>query len=336
MKNGMILSTIAVVGIVSTSVEARAQSCGGGLLCDVDDTAAYVFNNTSANDATGLIVNATSTGGVGVNANGNKYALIGQSVGTAAIEALGTQTAMGLYATSSTTTGIEGQSFGGGTGVLGITASTGSSSNGVEGQASGGGTGVWGLTASGWGVHGQVYPTGYGTAIYGDNPSYASGAWAGYFSGAVNVTHGLYVAGVCDFGTCTSDERLKTNIKPLTGSLDAVTALRPVTFEWKNPGAADRPVGTQTGFIAQEVEKVEPSWIHTDPQGFKMVNRDTLPMLLVDSIKTLKAQNDDLRGRVASLEAARRPLSQNFGMMGGLGLFVVGGAFMASRRRRTA
>lgn len=57
-------------------------------------------------------------------------------------------------------------------------------------------------------------------------------------------------------------------------------------------------------------------------------------MLLVDSIKNLKTQNDELRARVASLEASRRPVSQNFGMMGSLGLLVVGGAFMASRRRK--
>jgi Chaperone of endosialidase len=311
MKNGMVLTTIAVVGIVSTSVEARAQlSCGSSLSCPGINSDAYGFDSTGTG-GTAVIANATNTGGVGVNATGNAYGLIGQSVGTAAVEAIGTQTAMGLYATSSTTTAVEG-----------ISAE---------------GTGVWGITeGEGWGVHGEVYPAGYGTAVYGDNNSTVSGAWAGYFSGAVNITHGVYVAGSCISGTCSSDERLKTNIKPLTGSLDAVTALRPVTFEWKNPGAADRPVGTQTGFIAQEVEKVEPSWVHTDPQGFKMVNRDTLPMLLVDSIKTLKTQNDDLRGRVASLEAARRPLSQNFGMMSGLGLFVVGGAFMASRRKRTA
>jgi MYXO-CTERM domain-containing protein len=95
------------------------------------------------------------------------------------------------------------------------------------------------------------------------------------------------------------------------------------------------------GLIAQDVEKVQPSWVHTTSDGFKAVNRDALPMLLVDSIKTLRAQNDalraqndEIRARVASLEANRRPVSQNFGMLGGFGLLVVGGAFAASRRRK--
>jgi len=209
---------------------------------------------------------------------------------------------------------------------------TSTSSNGVEGDSSGiGSSGVYGFNSSGsgYGVAGRASGTGY--AVYGDNTS--TSGWSGVFTGKVYVATGLDVAGTCVYGSCSSDERLKKNIKPLTGSLDAVSALRPVTFEWKNPRGLDRTPGIQTGFIAQEVEKIEPTWVSTDAEGFKTINRDALPMLLVDSIKTLRAQNDELRGRVASLEAARHPLSQNFGMMGGLGMLVVGGAFMAGRRR---
>jgi endosialidase-like protein len=207
--------------------------------------------------------------------------------------------------------------------------------NGVMGVANVSGvSGVYGVNNSGqgYGVAGRITPSGAGNAIYGDN--WSSSGWAGNFNGRVWVGYGLDVNGTCVSGNCSSDERLKKNVKPLVGSLDAVAALRPVTFEWKTPRPLDRPAGTQTGFIAQEVEKVEPTWVQTDADGFKTINRDALPMLLVDSIKTLKAQNDELRERVASLEAARRPVSQNLGLMGGLGLLVVGGAFATFRRAR--
>ena len=56
-----------------------------------------------------------------------------------------------------------------------------------------------------------------------------------------------------------SDERLKENIKPLTGSLDKVLALNPVSYTWKENGDH-----IKAGFIAQEVEKVLPEYTDTE------------------------------------------------------------------------
>ena len=112
-----------------------------------------------------------------------------------------------------------------------------------------------------------------------------------------------------------SDERFKKNIKDYNGGLDTINALRPVTFEHKV--STKLREGTQRGFIAQEVEKVDPFWTRkstaTDEDDFynlvkddgaeyyisKITEKDTL---YVSAIKELSAQIDALTARVKELE----------------------------------
>jgi len=61
-----------------------------------------------------------------------------------------------------------------------------------------------------------------------------------------------------------SDERLKENIKPLTGSLDKVLALNPVSYTWKENGE-----DIKAGFVAQEVEKILPEYTATEEDEMK-------------------------------------------------------------------
>ena len=58
-----------------------------------------------------------------------------------------------------------------------------------------------------------------------------------------------------------SDERLKTNIKDHTYSLDTFKKFDVKTFDWKNPEEHGNR-SNQTGLIAQEVEKVDPSFVY--------------------------------------------------------------------------
>ena len=62
----------------------------------------------------------------------------------------------------------------------------------------------------------------------------------------------------------SSDERLKENIQPITGSLDKVLALNPVSFDWKESGEH-----REAGFVAQEVEKVLPEYVNTEDDEMK-------------------------------------------------------------------
>lgn len=97
-------------------------------------------------------------------------------------------------------------------------------------------------------------------------------------------------------------------------------------------------MGIQTGFIAQEVERVFPSWVHEGSDGFKALNYRQTEGLEVESIRELKVQNDALRERVKALEAGRRPWVSGFDEGGiGFGIAAIAGAivFTSLRPKRT-
>ena len=86
--------------------------------------------------------------------------------------------------------------------------------------------------------------------------------------------------------TATSDERLKENIKPLSGSLNTLLGLSGVTYQWidKISGGDDE----RFGFIAQQVESVEPKLVFTNKvDGYKGLKSDCFTPLIVESIKEL-------------------------------------------------
>jgi hypothetical protein len=209
----------------------------------------------------------------------------------------------------------------------------GSSNNiGVQGQSTGG-TGVSGKSSGTNGI-----------GVYGQNTT-ATGV-AGYFDGNVNVTSSFsyYWNGTtCVYGACTpSDRRLKKNIKPLPGALDTLLQIIGVTYEWKTPDE-HHPAGTQTGVIAQDVEKVFPQWVSETPEGVKVINIDqrTLLGIVVESFRTLKTENDDLKARVSVLENGGHPpaagLTRFLPNGAGWGLSgILFGFMMASKRKKQA
>src|SRR5260370_26289015 len=134
-----------------------------------------------------------------------------------------------------------------------------------------------------------------------------------------------------------SDGSLKKNIKPLEGALDRLLMLRGVTFEWKAPEEHANQTGQQRGFIAQEVEKVLPEWVTPDENGLKAMGTAGFAPLVLESLRTLKAENDALRDRVKAVEFNKRMTIAGFsesGLFGIAGLVV--GAFVVSRRKRMA
>jgi len=54
--------------------------------------------------------------------------------------------------------------------------------------------------------------------------------------------------------------------------------------------------------IAQDVEAVLPELVATDSDGYKAVDYSKLPLLTIQALKELKAENDTLKERVADLE----------------------------------
>ena len=108
----------------------------------------------------------------------------------------------------------------------------------------------------------------------------------------------LHVDGnVIAYSTTISDERLKEDIKPITGALDKVGQLSGYTFTYKADGKQS------AGVIAQEVEKVLPSAVTEstlplqtdDDVEYKTVQYDQLVGLLIESVKELKAEIEELK-----------------------------------------
>ena len=96
-----------------------------------------------------------------------------------------------------------------------------------------------------------------------------------------------------------SDGRLKKNIRSLTGSLDKIKQLRPVTYNWKS---SDRGSDENIGFIAQEVEQVLPQLVTTNQNGYKAVAYSNMVPVLVDAIKEQQQMIADLKREVEELK----------------------------------
>jgi endosialidase-like protein len=284
-------------------------------------------NSTASPTGSALFVENLNGGGIWAEGGGASLPAYSGSIIKSGVVAAGIT--YGVYGTSTGGIGVEGVSTST-HGVVGI-ASSSSTVAGVVGENTVNGT-------ASFGVYGVIYPEGVGNAIYGENNSTASGAFAGYFDGSIQVNGTPYCKG-CTAFTNNSDSRLKKNVQPLSGSLDVLLKLHGVAFEWKDPEEQGHHSGVQRGFIAQDVEKVLPEWVGVDANGFKTLNTTGLEPMVVESLRTLKAENDALRDRVNALEAGRRPVALGFfGNRAGFGLagLVLGGAFVASRKKRSA
>jgi hypothetical protein len=126
--------------------------------------------------------------------------------------------------------------------------------------------------------------------------------WAGDFSNGVRVDSDFVVMGQArkpggGSWANTSDIRLKQRIRPLTGALDQLLRLRGVYFEWKEPAKQGNLTGTQMGMLAHEVAEVFPEWISTDPEGYQQLTVRGFEALVVEALRTLKAEYDALHGQ---------------------------------------
>jgi hypothetical protein len=121
----------------------------------------------------------------------------------------------------------------------------------------------------------------------------------------------IYGSSTCTIGNgtgntaCTSDRRLKQNIRPITSALQKLELLNGITYHWKDPSKS-KP--EHIGLIAQDVEKVFPQAVdqvsNTTLGTAKTVDYAVLIAPAIEAIKELKADNDTLRTRIDQLKAA--------------------------------
>lgn len=95
----------------------------------------------------------------------------------------------------------------------------------------------------------------------------------------------------------SSDKRQKKNIKNLENALDKVATLDGVEYDWNELASAHRIGKHDVGVIAQQVEEVLPDAIERRENGMMAVRYERLIPLLIESIKELKSEIDELKSK---------------------------------------
>ena len=106
----------------------------------------------------------------------------------------------------------------------------------------------------------------------------------------------MSAAGAATFNndvTAFSDERLKSDIATIPDALSKVSEMRGVHYVRNETGQAS------SGVIAQELQKIAPELVRTaeDEMGTLSVNYGNITGYLIEAIKELKAEIEELKAR---------------------------------------
>jgi regulator of replication initiation timing len=80
--------------------------------------------------------------------------------------------------------------------------------------------------------------------------------------------------------------------------LASITQLKGYNYYLRN----EKNTNLQTGFIAQEIQKIFPELVQTDSDGYLSVDYTGLIPHLVESVKALKLENEELKERLLKIE----------------------------------
>lgn len=146
-----------------------------------------------------------------------------------------------------------------------------------------------------------------GRAIHAASPA---GGYAAFFEGGRVFSQGNVGIGVANPAfqlhlslnsaakptsntwTVSSDERLKTDIETLDGSLEKLLSLRGVSYRWRDPASMGGHHGVYAGLLAQNVEQVFPEWVGTDANGYKTVTVTGFEGLVAEALRELRTEKD--------------------------------------------
>lgn len=211
-----------------------------------------------------------STAVTGVSTGNSGIGVLGQA-GTNGYGVFGTAAFIGIHGESTSADGCGARGISVKTGVLGV-------SSGTQGRA------VWGQANStnSIGVFGKAVE------------SNSTGVWG---EGAL---YDFYAAGPGTNYGAASSVRWKNNIMIINHPLEKIQALRGVYFTWDEAHGGQHDVG----MIAEEVGKVMPEIVVYESNGLDAsgIDYSKITPLLLEGIKALKAENDQLRARLEHLE----------------------------------
>ena len=254
----------------------------------------YVEGYTSSRTYCGVF---TAIDGVGVYGHGGTIGVKGQSDATGGIG--------GSF--WSNDTGVRG--YGKKVGVEGESDET----NGIGGVFKNNSSGSIGVYGNGgkFGVQGNggefgVYGVGSVAAVLG-----SSNTMTGIGGQFLSNGTGVRASGrVCDFLASghgidyhsDSSIRWKRDIQVIHEPLEKILRLRGVYFNWD----ADHGGGRDVGMIAEEVGKVLPEIVCYEEDGTYTSGMDysRLTPLLVEAVKVLRSENQELKQRIEALERA--------------------------------
>src|SRR5262249_32211083 len=112
-------------------------------------------------------------------------------------------------------------------------------------------------------------------------------------------------------GTLPSSRRFKDNVKPMDKTSEAILALKPVTFHYKN----DKKCSLRFGLIAEEVAEVDPNLVARDKEGKPFsVRYDQVNAMLLNEFlkehKKVKAQQTTISQQQVAIAALESTVAQ--------------------------
>jgi hypothetical protein len=135
---------------------------------------------------------------------------------------------------------------------------------------------------------------------------------AGIFGVAVTGSQ-VVVNSTGKLGVAASSARFKEAIKPMDKASEAILALKPVTFRYKDGIDPDRT--PQFGLVAEEVEKLNPDLITRDEEGRPYTVRyDAVNAMLLNEFlkehRKIEAQERNTQEQQSTITVLKRVVAQ--------------------------
>ena len=164
------------------------------------------------------------------------------------------------------------------------------------------------LTTGDFNVHLGIYTSASSADAQTETVIGYNGQGKGNTTGFIINNGGVYQGNNSADWSTTSDRRIKKNIEDNEQGLDIINNIRVRNFEYRTedeitevpPSAAIETEGVQLGVIAQEIEEVLPEVVNEESTGVKSVNSGNLTWYLVNAVKELSAQVEELKQWKAS------------------------------------
>jgi hypothetical protein len=258
-----------------------------------------VGNGTLRNLTSGSYNNAMGSGAMQATTTGSNNVAIGQNCLRETTTG-SSNTAIGFDAGYSNTTGADNTIVGKG---AGYNLTTGYR-NTLIGTSAGADSGSTQITTGfqniviGWAC--DISASGGDNQIVLGSDASGKGNSTGYLAAA-----SVYNASNTSTWNTTSDSRLKKNIVDNNNGLGIINQIKVRNFEYRLPEEVDAALspkdaikkqGVQLGVIAQEIQQVLPECVKEQSTGVLSVDTDNLIWYLVNAVKELKAEIDQLKG----------------------------------------